>query len=88
MEAALLDAIFSIRARYGGPTNGVRAVVNRWSSHRDGEMNDLAELARAKPAEVAAVVDNRTKASGRLKSEIVVDAANALVAVGPCMQMI
>lgn len=29
IEAALLDAVFSIQARYGGPTTGVRGVVAR-----------------------------------------------------------
>lgn len=33
IEAALLDAVFSIRARYGSPTTGVRAVVSRWREH-------------------------------------------------------
>lgn len=45
-EAALLDAIFSARAAYGGPTSGVRAVVQRWRSHRgDNRLDDLTTLA-------------------------------------------
>lgn len=47
IEAALLDAVFSIRARYGGPHSGVRAVVSRWRAPRDCQADDLKVLAEA-----------------------------------------
>lgn len=84
IEAALIDAVFSIRARYGGPETGVRGVVKRWRERdgRTGKIDDLEALADADPADFVNTVNNAAKASGRLKCEIVVDAANALTAVG------
>lgn len=82
IEAALLDAVFSIRARYGGPTTGVRAVVGRWRENRGGPADDLSVLAAADPEELARIVDNRAKASRRSKAAIVVDAAEALTGAG------
>ncbi|MDJ0008206.1 hypothetical protein [Gordonia alkanivorans] len=84
IEAALVDAVFSIRARYGGPESGVRGVVKRWRERdgRTGKIDDLEALAAADPVEFVRTVNNSAQASGRLKGEIVVDAANALTAVG------
>lgn len=84
IEAALVDAVFSIRARYGGPESGVRGVVKRWRERdgRTGKIDDLEALAAADPVEFVNTVNNAAKASGRLKGEIVVDAAKALTAVG------
>lgn len=82
IEAALLDAVFSIQARYGGPTTGVRAVVTRWRDHRGGPIDDLSKLAAADPEDVAGIVHSRARASQRLKAAIVVDAADALANVG------
>lgn len=82
VESALLDAIFSIRARYGGPTSGVRAVVHRWRDHRRGSADDLSALTDIDGAVLAEIVSNRSKASGRLKAEVVTDAAAALLQSG------
>lgn len=84
IEAALLDAVFSIRARYGGPNTGVRAVVRRWQA-REGApagFDDLSVLAQMDPEVLAQIVGNRSRASGRLKAAIVVDAAGALQRAG------
>ena len=82
IECALLDAAFSIRARYGGPASGVRAVVNRWRAHRSGVADDLKHLAAVDGSEIALIVDNHAKANSRLKAEIVSDAAAALLDAG------
>lgn len=83
IECALLDAIFSIRARYGGPSSGVRAVVRRWGDHRGGiRADDLTALADMDGANLAEILSNHSKVSGRLKSEVVSDAAAALVQAG------
>lgn len=81
IEAALLDAVFSIRAVYGSsPTTGVRAVAHRWIDHRGGHADDLSVLAAADPKDVRGIVLNDSKASGRYKAEIAVDAARRLSA--------
>ncbi len=82
VEAALLDTVFSIRARYGSPTTGVRAVVHRWMKHRGGRADDLSVLAAADPTVVREVLSNNAKGSGRYKADIVVDAAARFSAVG------
>lgn len=82
IECALLDAVFSIRARYGGPTSGVRAVVNRGRTHRGEAADDLRPLAAVDGARLARFVGNHAKASRRLKAEIVSDAASALLDAG------
>jgi len=82
IEAALLDAVYSVRARYGGPDTGVRRVVKRWIMHRDGSADDLTVLAHQEPADLARIVSNSAKASRRLKAAIVVDAAEALAGAG------
>lgn len=69
IESALLDAVFSIQARYGGPDSGVRAVVKRWREWRGTPADDLRELARQDPEALADIVKNRAKVSGRLKAE-------------------
>ena len=45
IEAALIDAVFSIRARYGTGENGVRGVVKRWRDERGDVLDDLRALA-------------------------------------------
>jgi len=85
IEAALLEAVFSIRAKYGRPVSGatvatgIRAVVHRWQQHRHGRADDLQPLAACDPLLLADIVDNHSKASRRLKAGIVVDAAGRLV---------
>lgn len=84
IEAALIDAIYSIRARYGGPKTGVRAVVNNWRERdgHTGRADDLEALAGMSPEEFVKIVKNSSQASGRLKGEIVIDAARALSKAG------
>src|SRR3954454_24846123 len=47
VEAALIDAVFSVRARYGNRTSGtgVYGAVTRWRAHRTVPADDLAALA-------------------------------------------
>lgn len=82
IEAALLDAVFSIRARYGGPNSGIRRVITRWQDFRGEKIDDLSVLAGTDSAELARIVNNRAKASGRLKSALVVEAAGNFHSVG------
>jgi len=87
VEAALLDAVLSIRNAYGtSPTTGVRGAVGRWREVRQGGaggLDDLSHLAGADAQSLAAVLGNRQVLSGGLlKAEGVVEAATRLVAVG------
>lgn len=82
IEAALLDVVFSIRARYGGPTTGVRGVVNRWQGFRGERADDLGVLATHAPEALADVLGNHSRIRGRLKAEVAIDAAVSLRAVG------
>lgn len=84
IEAALIDAVMSIRATYGGPQTGVRAAVARWREHRgDDPLDDLSRLAEADPETVAAVLRNRQRLAGnRLKAAGIVEAASRLAALG------
>lgn len=89
-EAALLDAIFSSRAAYGTPKTGVRAVVDRWRTHRSvaaGEhLDSLSALAAFtdRGDELATVLGNRQRVPGNYstKAEGVARAAKALVDAG------
>nr|WP_314144751.1 hypothetical protein [uncultured Rhodococcus sp.] len=86
-EVALLDAIFSARAPYGGPTSGVRAVVQRWRSHRgDNRLDDLTILAEltATPDLLVEILSNRQLVPGnsRTKGAAAAVAAQTLVSVG------
>lgn len=68
LEAAVLDSVFSIRARYGTETTGVRAVVGRWSMYRDAELDDLQVLAdfATRPDDLVTILGNHQKLSGGL----------------------
>jgi len=80
IEAALIDAIFSIRARYGSRSarTGVYGAVVRWQDHRGGRADDLASLAATSEPELRAIT-NAGKLAGRTKAQVVLDAAKALV---------
>lgn len=83
VEAALLDAVLSIRSRYGKkPTTGVRGAVGRYREHRGASLDDLAALATIEPAELQTVLRNRQKTGRVTKAEAIVNAATALNAVG------
>lgn len=79
-ELALIDAVLSIRARYGQPHNGVRGQVTRWNTHRGGRSNDLRVLADTDPATV--LTNRQILAGGRIKPDVIRDAARRLVNAG------
>lgn len=83
IEAALIDAIFSIRARYGSRSRrtGVYGVVVRWRDHRKVAADDLTILA-ATPEPQLRTITNAGRLAGRSKAQVVLDAAKALVDVG------
>ncbi|KQU29382.1 MULTISPECIES: hypothetical protein [unclassified Rhodococcus (in: high G+C Gram-positive bacteria)] len=80
VEAALLDAVFSSRATYGGPTTGVRRVIAAWRRSRCGAVDDLRALTTLD----ADVVDNRQRVPGNhsTKADAARAVAAALLAVG------
>jgi len=83
IEAALLDAVLSIRSRYGKkPTTGVRGAVGRYREHRGAPLDDLTVLAAIEPAELQTVLRNRQKTGRVTKAEAIVSAAAALSAIG------
>lgn len=84
IEAALIDSVMGIRATYGSPTSGVRAVVARWREHEQPRpLDDLTRLADMNPAELALMVANRQRlAGGPLKTAGIVDAAARMLGVG------
>lgn len=55
IEAALIDAVFSVRARYGSRERktGVFGAVTRWRDHRAASANDLRVLADTPPTHSA-----------------------------------
>ena len=79
IELALIDAVLSIRARYGQPDSGVRGQVKLWKAHRGGSANDLRALATG---DLAAVLTNRQRVSQRLKVDVIQEAASALSEAG------
>ncbi|OZF31844.1 hypothetical protein CH294_18655 [Rhodococcus sp. 14-2483-1-1] len=86
-EVALLDALFSARAPYGGPTSGVRAVLARWRSHRgDNRLDDLTTLAEltSDPGVLVEILSNRQFVPGnsRTKAAAATVAAQTLISVG------
>ena len=82
-DAALIDAVFSVRARYGNRANGtgVYGAVTRWQKHRGGNGDDLTVLGSV-DASALREMTNNGKISGRFKADIVIEAARALVTVG------
>ncbi|GGL98834.1 hypothetical protein [Nakamurella endophytica] len=84
VEVALIDAVLSIRARYGSPDTGVRGAIGRYRNHsgRSGHLDDLSALAATDPAELAATLHNRQKVSGTFKADLIVLAAQGLLASG------
>jgi hypothetical protein len=90
VEAALMDAVFSMRANYGNSeTTGVRRIVHAWRNHRglsaDAPADDLRALANTDPERLAGLVDNRQivpDRKGTTKAAAVVAAAGNLVAAG------
>ena len=79
IEAALIDAVFSVRARYGSRERktGVYGAVLRWRAHRGQRADDLGFLARTSE-ELLRGITNNGKIGRRRKAEVVIDAARAL----------
>ena len=88
----VLDAVYSIRARY----EGVRNVIDRYCEHyhvvptlnrengyteNEDTLDRLAQRITAVGCETFAgqIVHNRTKTAGRLKSEVVLDVSRKLI---------
>ncbi len=83
VELALIDAVLSIRSRYGGPWTGVRRRVERYRRHRLPQVpDDLAALAGLAPEDLAQVLETRQRTGGVLKAEAIVAAAQRLTGVG------
>lgn len=84
VEAALMDAVLSIRANYGQPHNGVRGAVGKWREERGGSrLDDLDALATFDSQRLAVVIENGQRLSGgSLKADAIVEAAQNLVGVG------
>lgn len=83
IEAALLDAVFSMRAVYSGALR----VVEAWRTHRGpGPLDDLHQLARYRsdPESLLGILQNRQRVPGgsTTKAEAVTAAAGRLIEAG------
>ncbi len=80
VELALIDAIVSIRTRYGQPHNGVRGQVALWRTHRGEPADNLRVLAASDPTQI---LSNKQHLTGGLtKPQAIQAAATALVNSG------
>ncbi len=83
VELVLIDAVLSIRSRYGGPTTGVRRRVGLYREHRaPATPDDLSVLAALDPEQLAGLLQTQQRTSGTLKAAAIVQAARRLAAVG------
>lgn len=83
VEAALLDAVLSIRARYGREDTGVRGAVERYRREvGGGRLDELPRLASFDADRLAIVLRNEQRTSGRPKAQAIVEAASSLVDAG------
>ena len=88
LELALIDAVFSIRARYdhtstaNHPATGVPAIEHRWRRYRGDNPPDLHRLANADPEQLASVLHNTSVTAGGSKTSAVSEAASNLVEAG------
>ncbi|WP_299449229.1 hypothetical protein [uncultured Serinicoccus sp.] len=83
VEAALLDAVLSIRARYGREDTGVRGAIERYRREvGGGPIDDLPRLANFDAGRLAEVLRNEQRTSGRPKAQAIVEAARSLVDAG------
>lgn len=83
---ALVDAVFSIRAKYQAkdPAKGVIGRLRSFNDTHPGAMNDLTALVDVGAEELANVMGN-TVTSGRRKADCVIEAAEALLALDPAI---
>jgi hypothetical protein len=79
ISTALLDAVFSIRARYESPTpgKGVLGRVETFRAEHEDKRDDLAALAELGENRITEVMGS-TQTSGKPKSQAVIEAARAL----------
>ncbi|TDC52920.1 hypothetical protein E1212_07185 [Jiangella ureilytica] len=83
IEAALIDAVRSIRAAYGREHNGVRGAVGQWRAHRGSDRtDDLTVLAETDPAVLTGIVGKQRLSGGASKAEAIVEAARNLSKLG------
>ena len=84
VELSLIDAVLSIRARYGvSADTGVRGAIKRYKS-KSGRNNwdDLGVLAKVDAAWLEEVLENRQKTGGVPKAEAIISAADRLAQIG------
>jgi hypothetical protein len=84
IEAALMDAVLSIRANYGQSHNGVRGAIARYRGTRGGvPLDDLDVLAHRDAESLAATLGVQQRLSGgKLKASAITEAASNLRDVG------
>jgi hypothetical protein len=83
IEAALIDAVLSIRARYGKPDSGVRRAIGLYRGSEKGRpLDNLDRLAELKGKQLARLLQNEQKTGGQLKADAIVAAAWNLTQVG------
>jgi hypothetical protein len=83
IEAALIDAVLSIRARYGKADTGVRAAVRRYKEAvGDQAPNSLSRLADFDAIKLAEVLRNYQMTGAETKAAAIVQAARTLSGVG------
>ncbi len=82
IDAAVIDAVFSVRARYGSRARqtGVYGAVMRWRKERDAA-NDLSVLASV-DSDALRRITNNGKLAQRYKADIVIEVARAFVDAG------
>jgi len=84
IEAALMDAVLSIRASYGQGHNGVRGAIAGWRTKRRGEsLDDLEAIAHIDGESLAEIIGNHQRLSGgKLKAAAIIEAAQNLCSAG------
>lgn len=83
VEAALIDAVLSIRAQYGQEHNGVRGAVGRWREYRcEDRPDDLKVLAETDLETITTIVGRQKLSGGASKAQTILDAAQNLVTAG------
>lgn len=75
-EAAVIDAVCSIQARYGGPSTGVRRHINDWRRHRNHlAMDDLRFLTDFPMWNAHRDRPLNSRTAGRLKADVIAEVA-------------
>lgn len=82
IELALVDAVMSIRAKYGTSTSGVLGRVLRYRSSTSRQpLDDLTSFVRQDSNALHQLLGSQ-KSAGRLKSDICLDVASRLIEAG------